>query len=82
MAVTVTVLAPRSEQPKLLAETLKVTLEQLSEAELTSCAIDKLANPFASRAKVTGIGDRESNGAILSCIITIIVADEILPLAS
>jgi hypothetical protein len=36
VAVTVTVFEPRSEQPKVLGDTLNVTPPQLSEAELTS----------------------------------------------
>ena len=82
VAVTVTVFAPKSEQPKLLGETFNVTLEQLSVAELTSCAVDKLAEPLASNTSVTGAEDSASDGAALSCTITVIVAVELLPEAS
>ena len=67
VAVTVTVFAPRSEQPKLLGETLNVTLEQLSVAELTSCAVDKLAEPLASSTRVTGAVDNAAK--VLCCLV-------------
>ena len=82
VAVTVTVFAPKSEHPKLLGETLNVTLEQLSVAELTSCAVDKLAEPLASSTRVTGAVDNASEGAVLSCTTTVIVVVELFPDAS
>jgi hypothetical protein len=82
VAVTVTTFEPRFEQPNVLGDTVKVTPPQLSEAKLTNWLVVTEAEPEEFNTSVVPLVFRLKVGAILSVTVTVMIAVDVLPLAS